>query len=63
MNRFRNLLPGIIRPDVIPTADGMVITELDSVPGGIGLTACLTRAYDDQLRLDPSLPRRQTALR
>ena len=54
MNRFRNLLPGIIRPDVIPTADGMVITELDSVPGGIGLTACLTRAYDDQLRLDPS---------
>ena len=55
MNRFRNLLPGIIRPDVIPTADGMVITELDSVPGGIGLTACLTRAYDDQLRLD-SMP-------
>ena len=36
MNRFRNLIPGIIRPDVIPTADGMVITELDSVPGGIG---------------------------
>lgn len=54
MNRFRNLLPGIIRPDVIPTADGMVITELDSVPGGIGLTACLTRAYDDLLRFDPS---------
>ena len=54
MNRFRTLLPGIIRPDVIPTADGMVITELDSVPGGIGLTACLTRAYDDLLRLDPS---------
>lgn len=53
MNRFRNLLPGIIRPDVIPTADGMVITELDSVPGGIGLTACLTRAYDDLVRLDP----------
>jgi len=52
MNRFRNLLPGIIRPDVIPTADGMVITELDSVPGGIGLTGCLTRAYDDQIELD-----------
>lgn len=34
MNRFRNLIPGIIRPDVIPTTDGMVITELDSVPGG-----------------------------
>lgn len=49
MNRFRNLLPGIIRPDVIPTTDGMIITELDSVPGGIGLTGCLTRAYDNQL--------------
>lgn len=54
MKRFRNLIPGIIRPDVIPTADGMVITELDSVPGGIGLTACMTRAYDDQLGLTPS---------
>jgi hypothetical protein len=54
MNRFRNLIPGIIRPDVIPTADGMVITELDSVPGGIGLTACLTRAYDDLAELAPS---------
>jgi hypothetical protein len=49
MNRFRNLIPGIIRPDIIPTTDGMVITELDSVPGGIGLTGCLTRAYDNLL--------------
>jgi len=49
MNRFRNLIPGIIRPDIIPTTDGMVITELDAVPGGIGLTGCLTRAYDNLL--------------
>ena len=49
MNRLRNLIPGIIRPDIIRTTDGMVITELDSVPGGIGLTGCLTRAYDNQL--------------
>ncbi|MGH9893122.1 MAG: hypothetical protein ACREA0_14260, partial [bacterium] len=35
MKRFRDLLPGVIRPDVIPTEDGMVITELDSVPGGL----------------------------
>ena len=56
MNRFRNLIPGIIRPDVIPTADGMVITELDSVPGGIGLTGCLTRAYDNQIAGDTPLP-------
>ncbi len=45
MKRFRDLLPGVIRPDVIPTEDGMVITELDSVPGGIGLTGSLSRAY------------------
>jgi len=32
----------------------MAITELDSVPGGIGLTACMSRAYDDQLGLSPS---------
>ncbi|HEU4686527.1 MAG TPA: hypothetical protein VFS39_18615 [Nitrospira sp.] len=47
MKRFRDLLPAVIRPDVIPTADGMVITELDSVPGGIGLTAALSRIYAD----------------
>ena len=47
MKRFRDALPAVIRPDVIPTQDGMVITELDSVPGGIGLTACLSRMYDD----------------
>ena len=45
MNRFREALPAVIRPDVIPTQDGMVITELDSVPGGIGLTAALGQAY------------------
>jgi len=39
MKRFRDVLPAVIRPDIIPTQDGMVITELDSVPGGIGLSA------------------------
>ncbi|HSL05701.1 MAG TPA: hypothetical protein VK901_19435, partial [Nitrospiraceae bacterium] len=47
MKRFRDQLPAVIRPDIIPTQDGMVITELDSVPGGIGLTACLSHAYSD----------------
>jgi hypothetical protein len=50
MKRLRDSLPAVIRPDVIPTQDGMVITELDSVPGGIGLTAAMSRAYAD---LDP----------
>ena len=47
MKRFRDRLPAVIRPDIIPTQDGMVITELDSVPGGIGLTACLSHMYHD----------------
>ncbi len=46
MNRFKNLLPDVIRPDIIPTEDGMVMTELDSVPGGIGLTGSLAQTYD-----------------
>ena len=48
MNRFRDLVPGVIRPDVIPTEQGMAITELDAVPGGIGLTGSLGRAYAQQ---------------
>ncbi len=46
MNRFKNLVPDVIRPDIIPTHDGMIITELDSVPGGIGLTGSLSQTYD-----------------
>ncbi|MCX5722102.1 MAG: hypothetical protein NT179_08760 [Nitrospirae bacterium] len=45
MKRFRDHVPAVIRPDIIPTQDGMVITELDSVPGGIGMTACLSGLY------------------
>ncbi len=45
MNRFKNQVPGVIRPDLIPTNGGMALTELDSVPGGIGLTGSLSRMY------------------
>ncbi|MDF2376378.1 MAG: hypothetical protein P1U81_09050 [Verrucomicrobiales bacterium] len=37
--------PGVIRPDLILTDDGFSATELDSVPGGIGLTAWLGQTY------------------
>jgi hypothetical protein len=47
MKRFRDHLPGVIRPDIIPTDHGMIITELDSVPGGMGLTGSLSHAYDE----------------
>jgi hypothetical protein len=42
---FKNELPRVIRPDIILTESGPVIAELDSVPGGIGLTAWLNQTY------------------
>ena len=47
MKRFRQSLPSILRPDVIVTEDGFAVTELDSVPGGFGLTAELMSLYKD----------------
>ena len=37
----------VIRPDVLLTKDGKAITELDSVPGGIGWTAALNMVYEN----------------
>ena len=45
MNRFKSQIPQVIRPDVIPSEDGMIIAELDSVPGFIGGTGCLGMLY------------------
>ncbi len=44
---LRNQLPRVIRPDILLTEDGFKITELDSVPGGIGLTAWLNHTYSE----------------
>ena len=38
-------LPPVMRPDLLICADGFAMTEADSVPGGIGLTAFLARLY------------------
>lgn len=43
---FRKEVPRVIRPDILMTGDGLAITELDSVPGGIGLTTWLYRSYE-----------------
>ena len=43
--RLRGAVPSVIRPDLLLTQDGWALTELDSVPGGIGLTAFLNRLY------------------
>ena len=47
MNRFRDDIPRVIRPDLLLTETGLMITELDSVPGGVGITGCLAHTYSD----------------
>ena len=42
---FKNETPRVIRPDILLTENGFSITELDSVPGGIGLTGWLNKTY------------------
>lgn len=42
---FKNEVPRVIRPDLLMTENGFSVTELDSVPGGIGLTAWLNQTY------------------
>jgi hypothetical protein len=42
---FKNEMPRVIRPDILLMETGFSITELDSVPGGIGLTAWLNQIY------------------
>lgn len=43
--RWRDDLPGVLRPDLVLTEDGVCISELDSLPGGIGLTGWLNETY------------------
>lgn len=40
-------LPQVIRPDVLLTTGGFVLSELDSVPGGIGFTDFLHDCYKE----------------
>ncbi len=42
---FKSDVPRVIRPDILLTENGFSITELDSVPGGIGLTGWLNQTY------------------
>jgi hypothetical protein len=44
----RGMFPLVLRPDLLLTDDGFALTELDSVPGGIGLTAFLNRLYGSE---------------
>jgi hypothetical protein len=42
---LKNEVPRVLRPDILITEHGISITELDSVPGGIGLTGWLNQTY------------------
>jgi hypothetical protein len=45
LKQFRDDLPVVIRPDLVLTDEGYTIAEIDSVPGGIGLTGWLNQTY------------------
>lgn len=42
---WRGELPRVIRPDLVLTERGVCISEIDSLPGGIGLTAWLNQTH------------------
>ena len=44
-DKVKGQVPAVIRPDLILTDEGFAMSELDSVPGGIGLTAWLGETY------------------
>ncbi|MGQ9455190.1 MAG: hypothetical protein ACUVRS_09755 [Armatimonadota bacterium] len=46
MNYQKSAIPLVIRPDILITRKGFAITELDSVPGGMGHLDCLSAAYE-----------------
>jgi hypothetical protein len=49
---FKNAVPRVIRPDLLLTESGLALVELDSVPGGIGLTAWLNQTYAELAATD-----------
>ncbi|HXW52449.1 MAG TPA: hypothetical protein VEJ41_10695 [Candidatus Acidoferrales bacterium] len=44
-NRFKSEVPGVIRPDIILTDEGMIASELDSIPGGMGFVGAMGAMY------------------
>lgn len=42
---LRGQMPAVLRPDLLITEKGFALTELDSVPGGVGVTGFLGELY------------------
>ena len=59
---LKNALPRVIRPDLLLTETGLVVTELDSVPGGMGLTAWLNQTYDRAMTDEPGTDSKHSIL-
>lgn len=43
--RLRGAIPRVLRPDLLRTEEGWALTEIDAVPGGVGLTAWMQENY------------------
>ena len=43
--KLKMALPRVLRPDLLRTEEGWALTEIDSVPGGVGLTAWMQENY------------------
>lgn len=43
--KLKAATPRILRPDLLRTEEGWALTEIDSVPGGVGLTAWMQENY------------------
>lgn len=43
--KMKSAIPRVLRPDLLRTEEGWALTEIDSVPGGVGLTAWMQENY------------------
>jgi hypothetical protein len=43
--RLKGAIPRVLRPDLLRTEEGWALTEIDAVPGGVGLTAWMQENY------------------
>lgn len=42
---MKGAIPRVLRPDLLRTEEGWALTEIDAVPGGVGLTAWMQEHY------------------
>ena len=50
IQRQQVMTPRLMRPDLIRTEEGFIMTEIELLPGGIGITAFLNRFYQQHTK-------------